>query len=79
MTLLLIMYCLFGAFVGTIFGAEAWSRADTTTGEDAAPALGFIAGLVWPVTGVALVCWGLFAGGRTVGRSFAVLWREYVA
>lgn len=45
--------------------------------EDGKPALAFTFGLLWPLTLVVGICYGLWRAGRALGRSFAVLWQAW--
>lgn len=47
---------------------------DRHTPAGGAPAVGVLAGLLWPLAWLAIVGWAVWRGGIGLGRSFSVLW-----
>lgn len=61
-----------GGFVGLVTRQEF--EDSPRIPEGAAPDLGFLAGLLWPLTVAIFTGWLIWLCGRGLARSFAVLW-----
>ena len=67
---------LFGMIVvGIIAGFVALDLAHFPKGSE--PAVGFLAGVLWPLTLIAACVYGLWRAGRGVVLGFRVLWRHF--
>lgn len=70
-----IGYAVVALFIGLMTGVEATNLRSVPSGSE--PAVGVIAGLVWPVTVVAALAYALYRSTRAVVRSFVILWRHW--
>ncbi len=70
MTPYIVAYILFGALFGCITGVEYSDRAHD---DVRAPAIGFLAGLVWPATVAVAAVYLVFRLTRALFLSFAEL------
>lgn len=71
MSAILFGYMLLALLVGIVTGSES---VESPRFADAGPAVGVLAGGLWPVTLLAVLVWCCLRGGIGLARSFAALW-----
>lgn len=74
---MIIGYVINYVFVAPFIGVPAfWAAQDSTRiPVGAEPAVGFLAGMFWPLTLAAGLVWCIWRASRGMCRSFAALWR----